>query len=141
MVFTYTNGVTQNIGNIRGATGPTGEGGGGGGGIGITWINVTSDSNIAINTGIFANKNGTTLGLTLPSTAAIGSIVRITGVTGAWKVNQNASQQIYFGNMSTTSGITGYIESTHRRDSVELVCVIANNEWNVISSIGNITVV
>ena len=43
--------------------------------------------------------------------------------------------------MTTTTGTGGYLESTHSKDSVELVCVVADTGWSVISSVGNITVV
>jgi hypothetical protein len=106
-----------------------------------TWTNVTGTSqSMAINNGYIANNAGLVT-LTLPATAAIGSRVKLTGVgAGGWSVAQNAGQTIYFGNTTSTTGATGSIASTHQRDSVELVCVAADTDWNVVSSIGVITI-
>ena len=105
------------------------------------WSIITTDQTAAINTGYIVNK-GTLLTLTLPTTAAVGSVIRVSGMNaGLWKIAQNASEIIHFGKTDTTTGVGGYISSTLARDAVELVCVVANNEWNVISSIGNITIV
>ncbi len=111
------------------------------GGGGIVWTEVTGTSQaMAINNGYIANNAGLVT-LTLPTTAAIGSIIRVTGKgAGGWRIAQNASQTIYFGLFNTTTGTLGRLDSTATRDTVELVCVTANNDWNVISSIGNITV-
>lgn len=110
-----------------------------GGGGGITWTEVTGTTqSMAVDNAYIAN-NASQVVFTLPSTAAVGKVVRVSGKgAGGWKIAQNASGIIHFGNVDTTTGTGGYIQSTHRRDSVELVCVVANNEWNVISSVGNI---
>lgn len=94
----------------------------------------------AINNGYICNR-GTLVTVTLPSTAAVGSIVEVCGKgAGGWKIAQNASGIIHFGNVNTTSGVSGYIASTATYDAVKLVCTVANNEWVVLSSIGNITI-
>jgi len=68
-------------------------------------------------------------------------MVRITGKgVGGWLLAQNSGQTIYFGSSTTTTGVTGSLASTAQRDGVELVCVTANNDWNVLSVQGNITV-
>jgi hypothetical protein len=111
------------------------------GGGGMTWSAVADDGNLSINTGTIANK-GTLLTITLPTTAAVGSVIRISGMgAGGWKLAQNASEIIHFGNTDTTTGTDGYLASSHIRDAVELVCCVADTEWNVVSSIGNITIV
>lgn len=115
---------------------------GGSGGTGITWNEVTGTSaSAAVNNGYIANNAGLVT-ITIPTTAAVGDIVRVVGKgAGGWLIAQNASEIIHFGNLDTTTGAGGSLASTHRRDAVELVCVVANTEWNVISSHGNITVV
>jgi hypothetical protein len=60
---------------------------------------------------------------------------------GGWTITQNANGVIHFGNKSSTVGVGGSLASVHIRDAVELICCVANNEWNVISSVGNLTVV
>lgn len=106
----------------------------------MSWTQVTGTSaSMAINNGYIAN-NVALVTLTLPAVAALGSIIRVTGKgAGGWRIAQNAGQTIYFGTSTSTTGATGHIDSTQTRDTVELVCVTANNDWNVISSVGNIS--
>lgn len=112
-----------------------------GGGM-LQWTEVTGTSaNMAVNNGYIANNAGLVT-LTLPVTAVIGDIIRVTGKgTGGWSIAQNAGQTIFFGTSTTTTGVAGSLDSTEDRDTVELVCVTANDDWNVLSSVGNITVV
>lgn len=106
----------------------------------VTWSVITADTTAVVNRGYFTNK-ATLLTLTLPTTAAVGSVLRVSGMTaGGWKIAQNASEVIHFGKTDTTVGTGGYIQSTLARDAVELVCCVADNEWNVVSSVGNITI-
>ena len=106
-------------------------------------VTTVNDSIVAFN-GYVANKAGL-LTMTLPASGAIGDIFEITGINTAvgWRIAQNANQQIFFGTSSTTVGAAGYIQATQIRDSARLVCVVSGSStvWNVISSIGNITVV
>jgi len=111
---------------------------------GVTWSVVTVDASLTVNTGTIANKAGL-LTMTLPASAAIGDMIEITGINTAvgWRVAQNANQIIHIGTSTTTTGVGGYLEATNIRDSIKLVCVVsgASTEYNVISSMGNITVV
>jgi len=109
--------------------------------VAFTWNEETGTSaNMAVNNGYIAN-NGGLVTLTLPTTAAVGDVVRVSGKgAGGWKIAQNAGETIYFGLLASTTGAAGFISSTAQRDAVELVCITANNDWNVLSSIGNITV-
>lgn len=109
---------------------------------GITWSEVTGTSqSAAVNNGYITN-NAALVTVTIPTTAAVGSIVRVSGKgAGGWKVAQNASESIHFGSVTTTTGTGGYLQSTGQYDSVELLCIVADTTWEVISSVGNITVV
>lgn len=110
---------------------------------GLTWTVVTGTSqSAAVNNGYIANNAGLVT-VTLPSTSAVGDLVAVTGINNAtgWKVAQNAGNQIFFGTSSTTSGTGGSLASTATRDTVFLVCMTANATWNVVGSIGNITIV
>jgi len=111
------------------------------GGGGIAWNEVTGTSQSAsVNNGYICN-NASLVTVTLPDTAAVGSIVSVAGKgAGGWRVAQNAGETIHFGNSDTTTGDTGYLEFTNTYDAVELVCITANTDWVVVSSIGNITV-
>lgn len=117
---------------------PTWEDASGGG---ITWNEETGTSaTMVVDNGYIAN-NVALVTLTLPDTAAVGSVVRVAGKgAGGWRIAQNAGETIHFGSQSTTTGITGYLEFTVQYDAVELVCITANTDWVVISSVGNLTI-
>lgn len=91
----------------------------------------------------YAANNASRVVLTLPATAAAGSTIEIIGKgAGGWRIaQQNPGSIIYAGEVATSVGAGGFMESTHRRDSVTLKCITANDEWQVISLIGNINVV
>lgn len=133
--LTGTGGITFTTG--AGTLAINGTGGG------LTWSVVTVNASFTVNTGTIANKGGT-LTMTLPASGAIGDIIEITGINTAlgWSIAQNANQQIFFGTSSTTAGITGSISSINIRDSLRMVCVVAGAStiWNVIASVGNLTI-
>ncbi len=110
---------------------------------GLTWTVVTGTSQAAaVNNGYIANNAGLVT-VTLPATSAVGNIVAITGINNAtgWRIAQNSGNQIFFGTSSTTLGTGGSLSSSATRDVVYLMCVVSNGAWQVMSSIGNITVV
>jgi hypothetical protein len=110
------------------------------GGSGLTWQVVTTDDDLVADNGYVVNS-ASLVTLTLPATASINGIIRVVGVgAGGWLIEQLADQQIHFGNLSTTVGVTGSVASVHDRDAVELICVVADDEWQVISSVGNLEV-
>ena len=129
--LTWSNMVTS----VNGATGAVTVASG------LSWTVETGNVNLTEEQGVLANKASGTLTATLPSTAAVGKVIRVSGMQNTWRIAQNASQKINFGKTSTTVGTGGYLESSNARDAVELVCCVANTEWNVISSIGNIVIV
>lgn len=107
------------------------------------WTVVTGTTqSLAINNGYIANNAGLVT-MTLPSTAAVGSTIRVTGMNNAtgWKVAQNASQQIFISTVNTTSGTGGSLASSATRDSITLLCIVADTTWNAIEVVGNITYV
>lgn len=109
---------------------------------GLTWVDVTGTTQaMAVNTGYTAD-NAALVTLTLPATAAFGSIFVVVGkLAGLWKIAQNAGQTIHFGITNTTTGTGGSLASTNQYDVVSLVCSTANTDFIVTSSVGNITVV
>lgn len=107
---------------------------------GLDWnVETGTSANMAVNNAYIGN-NAAGVTFTLPDTAAVGDMVRVTGLQASWTIAQNAGETIYFGNDSTTTGAGGSLASTNARDVVELVCVVADTDWQVLSSIGNITV-
>jgi len=105
----------------------------------LTISEVTGTSQNASVWYSYITNNPSLVTVTLPSTSSVGDIIKVSGKgAGGWKIAQNASQLIKFNNTTTTTGTSGYIESTYFNNSVELLCVTANTDWLVISSVGNI---
>lgn len=108
---------------------------------GIAWTEVTGTSQTAAVDNGYILNNAALVTLTLPDTAALGSVVRVCGKgAGGWRVAQNAGETIHFGSSDTTTGVGGRLDSTNQYDTVELLCTVANTDWTILSSIGNITV-
>jgi len=90
----------------------------------------------------YGANNAGLVTFTLPATVdcLVGDTFEVDGIgAGGWKIAQNASQLIHFGDTDSLTGTGGFIASTHRRDCVILKYVAAN-EFQVIDSIGNITI-
>lgn len=110
---------------------------------GMTWNVITSADNvkqILVENG-YITKGGTACILILPPAANIGDTFTIVGYGNLWQVTQNAGQTIFFGSQQTTAGVGGSLTATMIKDRIEVVCVTANTEFEVVSSIGNLTVV
>ena len=110
----------------------------------LPWSVVTSATQTMVaDNGYISNAASGRVAYTLPSTAAVGTILRVTGLAGGsgWSVAQNASQSIQMGSSQTISGVSGSLASTDNNDSVHLVCAVADLTWVCISSMGNITIV
>ncbi|MEO6077580.1 MAG: hypothetical protein ABIP54_02225 [Candidatus Andersenbacteria bacterium] len=107
----------------------------------LTWVDQTGASvSLVAGTSYQANR-ATLVTFTLPVTAAFGDEFVISGFgVGGWKLAQNASQLINFGNKVTTTGTSGFLASTDKEDKVHLYCQVANTTFGVLSPLGNITV-
>ncbi len=109
---------------------------------GLGWTDVTGTSQAMIADAGFVSDNAGLVTLTLPAVIAFGERIRVAGKgAGGWLIAQNAGQSINFGSTVTTTGAGGSLASTNAFDVVELLCVTANTQLVVLSSIGNITVV
>lgn len=106
-------------------------------------IELTSDDTFTNNATHWNNKADAQLSVALPSTAAIGTTIRIVGyASNGWTITQETGQQIHNdASTSTTVGTGGSITSNDRYDSMELLCVVADTEWVVVNVKGNPTVV
>lgn len=74
----------------------------------------------------------------LPATAAVGDrfvIASATGNTSGWIITQGASQEIWAGTSHTTNGATGTLAGAIHT-SVEIMCVVANNEYIIVGGSG-----
>jgi hypothetical protein len=107
----------------------------------FAWSVKTLDFTAVTLNGYFTN-GGLRINVQLPATSAVGDTFAVSDYGGnGWEIVQATGQQIRFGTSSTTSGATGSLQSIHAGDSVFVVCVVANTIWQVVNSVGNITVV
>lgn len=102
-------------------------------------VTVTADAALVAGVRCIPNA-GSRLVLTLPATAAVGDTFIVTGKgSGGWQIAQNAGQTIH-GATDSTTGAAGYIQSSARYDSVEVVCITANTDFVIHTSRGTITI-
>lgn len=109
----------------------------------FSWIDQTmTPVAMVVNTGYIMNDGATLITATLPATAVVGSTIRIAGnASGLWTIAQNAGQTIHFGSVNTTTGVTGSLSSSSTYDTIELLCTVANTDFVVLSSVGNLSYV
>lgn len=109
---------------------------------GASWTDVTGTSQAMAAAAAYVANNAGLVTLTLPVTAAFGTEISVAGFgAGGFTIAQNAGQIIHFGAVNTTTGAGGSISSTNRYDQIEILCTVADTEWVVLSSVGNLTVV
>lgn len=104
----------------------------------LQWVDVAGTTQAAaVNTGyIISNASQTTV--TLPATAAEGSVIAIAGKGAAgWIMTANSGQTIKLGTQTTSTA--GTLTSTAQYDCIEIVCVAANVTWVARNVQGNIT--
>lgn len=100
----------------------------------IQWHGISGTTQAAaVNSGyVVQNSSQTTI--TLPATAALGSVVSIRGLGAAgWILAANTGQVINLGNTPTSSG--GSLTSSNLYDSVDVTCIVADTTWLVSSVI------
>ena len=123
---------------------PDYSGAGGGGGTGnynFSWIVVAGTSQQMGAQYGYICTNAALTTVTLPATAVPGAEVQVNNAGGGFRIAQNANQQILLASVSTTVGVTGYLESTNPNDTIRLVCISANNIWQAFNCVGNFNLV
>lgn len=96
---------------------------------GIAWANISGTTQAAaVNTGyVVGNASQTTI--TLPATAALGSVVIIQGKGAAgWILTANSGQVIQVGQSATATA--GTVTSAAAFDAIQVVCITANTTWS-----------
>ena len=108
----------------------------------LEWTEVAASQGALVDEGYYTN-GGAQIVLTLPAVAAQFTQISVVGnaLVNSWRIGQNAGQQIIFESGASTIGVGGYIESTTARNTVTLICIVANLTWMVRSAVGNLTVV
>lgn len=86
--------------------------------------------------------NASLVTITLPASAAAGSIIEVCGQgAGGWKIAQNAGQTINKSASASTTGTGGSFASANRYNTITLRCTVANTGWVVTGGDGTYTVV
>ena len=107
----------------------------------LAWSVVTEDTAGAVNNGYITNDAVDLCTISLPATAAVGDRIKIIGMhANGWAISISAGDTVYFGTISA-AGAGGSLASSATRDSIELVCTVADTDWVVVSAVGNITYV
>jgi hypothetical protein len=106
------------------------------------WVSISASQTMDPNVGYFCVSPGGALSLLLPPTSSQGDVISVAldGAT-SFTIAQGAGQSIVYGNNTTTVGVGGSISSTQQGDSLRLVNRIPNLRWQIVSSIGNPTIV
>ena len=90
----------------------------------------------------YVNTNAGLTTITLPAVAVLGAIITIIGEgAGGWSIAQNAGQSIQYVGLSTTAGVGGSLSSTHRYDTVYIVCRVASTTFSISSATGVLNVI
>ena len=97
---------------------------------GIAWSGIAGTTQIAaVNSG-YVVQNASQTTITLPATAAIGSVVSVRGLGAAgWILKANTGQTIKLGSQTTSSG--GTLTNAEQYDTVDVTCIVANTTWEV----------
>jgi len=96
----------------------------------LNWTTVTTNTTMVANNGYFTNS-ASTLQLTLPSAAAFGTQISISGIgsgSGLWRILTGTGQSVVIGTATASTSVT----SNHYSDSINLICSVANTVWTAV---------
>lgn len=104
----------------------------------IFWNDVSGTTqSAAVNNGYIISNAGQTT-VTLPNTAAEGSVIAVAGKGAAgWVIQAGTGQTVHIGNQAST--VAGTITSSNLYDCIELVCVTADTAWVARNFVGNLS--
>ena len=107
------------------------------------WNEVTSALNPVslVKENGYIPKGAGVVTFVLPASAAQGDTFMIAGYGNLWTLTQNALQSVTLGPRVSTIGITGSVTATSVKDTITLLCVTANTEFQIIDCTGNLTFV
>lgn len=108
---------------------------------GLVWTQIAGTTQTAASNNGYICQNAAQTTITLPASAAYGSVIEIIGEgAGGWTiVHPIAGHYIQYGNLATTAN-TGSLTSTNRYDTVRLVCRETDLVWHVTSSTGILSI-
>ena len=107
---------------------------------GFAWHEITSatNPNNLLKQNGYVTKGAGVVTFLLPTSASVGDTFTIAGYGNLWTITQNALQSITLGSQSSAIGVGGSVSATQVRDSITLVCVTLNTEFQIISGVGNL---
>jgi hypothetical protein len=107
----------------------------------VTWSTVTGTTQTIVSGSGYVANSATRITFTLPPTAVLGDQVEVLGQgAGGWRIAQITGQSIVYGDLTSTSGTTGYVESTHSKDAI-ILRALSSTQWQVVSAVGILDVV
>jgi hypothetical protein len=107
----------------------------------IPWTAVSGTTQTMASNNGYLNNNAALTTFTLPTTSAIGDVIKIIGNgSGGWTIAQNAGQAIRQGSVASTVGAGGSVSSTNQFDCITLTCDVANTFWRA-ESVGTLNFV
>lgn len=110
---------------------------------GFAWTPVTSALNplTLVHANGYIAKGAGSVHFVLPAAANVGDTFWIKGYGNLWTLSQHAFQTISLGAYTTSAGVLGGLTATQVKDGVEIVCITANLEFEVLICIGNPAVI
>ena len=104
---------------------------------GLKWVIQSSNTMAVKGMGYFTN--GANVQIQLPSASVIGDTFHVYNYNGGgFTITQGAGQFIQVGEGVTTTGAGGIIVYTDRGDAIQLVCSVANTQWEAVTFDGNL---
>lgn len=89
----------------------------------------------AVNT-IYVVGNASQTTITLPGTAALGSIVEVIGKgAGGWILTANTGQTINIGELASSTA--GTVTSAAKNNTLKVMCVTADTTWTMMSGVSS----
>lgn len=105
----------------------------------LVWNDLAGTTQTAVVNNGYIISNAALSTVTIPGTAAEGSVFGVAGKgAGGWVLQMNTGQTVHFGNAASSSA--GSLASTNQWDSVVILCVTANTTFIVLNAVGNLTV-
>lgn len=97
----------------------------------FSWQNIFSSQNLNTNSGYITNGN-VNLNLNLPASSSVGDEIEITAASNAtFTITMSGTQQIRLGSRITSLG--GKVVSQDIGDSIRIVCISPNTQWQALS--------
>lgn len=93
---------------------------------GLNWVAAPSTPVAMVATTGYIITDASQVTLTLPATAAVGTLAAVVGFgAGGWILKPNSGQTISINGVSASTSIT----SGGATDCIEVICVVANTTW------------